>query len=260
MACITIWKFQTKDYQLCPTGRAKSIRGLGSRHSPIVMQITETQSTPHDHNIQVSKMARVVEKSELSAAERIAQLNSIDKVCTSSLAAFLPTLIACLKDVAKLLHSAGLAIKTLTSSALEADGSQGSQNQDMEQRKENFAAASGQYFSLLSSIDVRLRRQISALEAAEIIPSETTAKESQISPQTSGKATHTSNSLLPQPAVSSKDTITNGGLGNLDVSWLNCRNNKVEKEMEAELWEEALELVHKISETKAGNEVATTLQ
>ncbi|KAL9606265.1 MAG: hypothetical protein Q9179_000540 [Wetmoreana sp. 5 TL-2023] len=163
-------------------------------------------------------------------------------------------LITCLKDVAQLLHSAGLAIKTLTSSALEADESQGNQNQDIEQRKENFAAASGQYFSLLSSIDVRLRRQISALEAAEIIPSATTAKESQISPQTLSKATPMSNNLLPQPAVSSKDTVTNGGLGNLDVSWLNSRNNKIEEEMEAELWEEALELVHKMSEAKARND------
>ncbi|KAL8705768.1 MAG: hypothetical protein Q9201_001114 [Fulgogasparrea decipioides] len=200
------------------------------------MQVIETQSTPHAHNIQASKMAPTVEKSELSAADRIAQLNSIDR------------------DVAQLLHSAGLAIKTLTSSALEADESQGNQNQDIEQRKENFAAASGQYFSLLSSIDVRLRRQISALEAAEIIPSATTAKESQISPQTLSKATPMSNNLLPQPAVSSKDTVTNGGLGNLDVSWLNSRNNKIEEEMEAELWEEALELVHKMSEAKARND------
>ncbi|KAL8694988.1 MAG: hypothetical protein Q9218_000460 [Villophora microphyllina] len=175
-------------------------------------------------------MATTGEKPKPSAVERIAQLNDIDR------------------DVAKLLHSAGLAIKTLTSSALEEDEKPDTSDQSIAKRKERFAAASSQYFSLLSSVDVRLRRQISALEQAEILPSEVTAKES----QTSSDATsmHISGGSLPRTVGSSKDTTTNGGLGNLDVSWLNSRNNKVENDMEAELWEGAHHLVQKILEAK----------
>lgn len=60
-----------------------------------------------------------------------------------------------------------------------------------------------------------------------------------------------SNSPFPRPLASSKDPITNGGLGNLDISWLNSRNNKVEKEMEAELWAKAQDLVQTLSEVQA---------
>ena len=34
-----------------------------------------------------------------------------------------------------------------------------------------------------------------------------------------------------------------GGMGNLDIGWLNSRNGLVEKEMEAELWAQAEDLV-----------------
>lgn len=40
-----------------------------------------------------------------------------------------------------------------------------------------------------------------------------------------------------------KGAITGGALGSLDVGWLNSRNDNVGKEMEAELWEEAQQLV-----------------
>ncbi|KAL8733842.1 MAG: hypothetical protein Q9166_001830 [cf. Caloplaca sp. 2 TL-2023] len=165
-----------------------------------------------------------------NAKERIAQLSEIDR------------------DVAKLLQSAGLAIKTMTHVGPEVDGVQGDQIQSMEQRKESFVTASSQYFSLLSSIDVRLRRHISALEHAEIIPSEATARDSQTGVNALSSATKTSSSLFTRSAA--RDTVTNGGLGNLDVGWLNSRNNNVEKEMEAELWGEAHSLVQKTLETK----------
>ena len=34
-----------------------------------------------------------------------------------------------------------------------------------------------------------------------------------------------------------------GGMGNLDIGWLNSRNGLVEKEMEAELWAQAEDLI-----------------
>ena len=45
-----------------------------------------------------------------------------------------------------------------------------------------------------------------------------------------------------------KGAITGGGLGNLDIGWLNSRNDNVGKEKEAELWEEALCTVQKLEE------------
>ncbi|KAL9587510.1 MAG: hypothetical protein Q9212_000212 [Teloschistes hypoglaucus] len=181
-------------------------------------------------------MATAVEKLEPSAVERIAELNDIDQ------------------DVAQLLHSAGLAIKTLTTSTLAtgeySENLDQELDQDIGQRKERFSAASSQYFSLLASIDVRLRRQISALEKAQVIPSEASTKESQTDLDTATTLTRMSGGS-PSPLVgSSKDPIMNGGLGNLDVSWLNSRNNKVEKDMEAELWEGAHNLVQKTLEGK----------
>lgn len=40
-----------------------------------------------------------------------------------------------------------------------------------------------------------------------------------------------------------KGATTGGGLGSLDVGWLNSRNDNVGKGMEAELWEEARQLI-----------------
>lgn len=154
------------------------------------------------------------------------------------------------KDVAQLLHSAGLAVKTLTTSALATGETSENFDQDIGQRKESFSAASSQYFSLLASIDVRLRRQISALEKAQIIPSEASTKESQTDLDTATALTRMSGGSRSSLVGNSKDSIINGGLGNLDVSWLNSRNNKVEKDMEAELWEGAHNLVQKTLEGK----------
>lgn len=141
-----------------------------------------------------------------------------------------------------------------------SDGSQDIQPQSMEQRKETFVAASSQYFSLLSSIDVRLRRQISALEDAKIVPSEAVAKEPQTSLDVPATAMPMQNNNSPRATVvSSREIITNGGLGNLDIGWLNSRNSSVEKKMEAELWTEAHDLVKKTLEAKGRNSDADDL-
>ncbi|KAL8873127.1 MAG: hypothetical protein Q9174_001357 [Haloplaca sp. 1 TL-2023] len=173
---------------------------------------------------------------ELTASERVAQLNDIDR------------------DVAKLLHSAGLAVKALTSAVGGSDESgEEPSRYSLEQRQETFTAESSRYFSTLSSIDVRLRRQITALEKAAIMPSEINTKGSQTKMNIGEPTSYQSTSPSFRSQVSGKDTVSNGGLGNLDVSWLNSRNNKVEKEMEAELWDKAQELMQRLSEAKAGS-------
>lgn len=129
----------------------------------------------------------------------------------------------------------------------------------MDQRKESFAAATSSYFAILSSIDVRLRRQIYALEEAEILPADASAKDSQTNATLPPGIAPMGvlNAQPPRPA--SKGTITGWGLGSLDIGWLNSRHDHVRKEKEAELWEEAQKFVDKLSEerldTKQGTEV-----
>lgn len=41
-----------------------------------------------------------------------------------------------------------------------------------------------------------------------------------------------------------------GGLGNLDIGWLNSRNDNVDKEMEAELWKKASTFLAGLEENK----------
>ncbi|KMU78131.1 hypothetical protein CISG_06972 [Coccidioides immitis RMSCC 3703] len=97
-----------------------------------------------------------------SAADRIEQLNEIDR------------------DATKLLRAAGFAVQALTNIPLSNGGTKDSHSPSsksaLEAHQEAFKAASSQYFALLSSIDVRLRRQVYALEEASIIRPETTTK------------------------------------------------------------------------------------
>ena len=106
-----------------------------------------------------------------------------------------------------------------------------------EQQKSSFAAATSQYFSLLSSIDVRLRRQVYALEEADIIPTEAATKENQGSQSVSA---------ISSQVTKDRASTQTSGLGNLDVGWLNSRNDKVGKVMEVELWQQARNLVDEV--------------
>ena len=140
-----------------------------------------------------------------------------------------------------MLHSAGLAIKALTcQTSLSQEDSQAL----ISQRKESFTVATSEYFSLLSSIDVRLRRQVYALEEANIIQAETIPREVQSGASTQQALSVPGGGVNAPSSQSLKDRTvpTNGGLGNLDVGWLNSRNDKVGKEMEAECWEKAKDL------------------
>lgn len=144
----------------------------------------------------------------------------------------------------------------MTGSSPTRQDEAGSQALSIEQQKGNFRSAASEYFSLLSSIDVRLRRQVYALEEAEIIPAEA-VKEQQTSlavPSTFAALSNTQNSsTAKQPAVG-KNAQTGGGIGTLDVGWLNSRNDNVGKEMEAELWAQAEDFVRILEEKKTAED------
>lgn len=102
-------------------------------------------------------------------------------------------------------------------------------------------------------MDVNLRRQIYALEEADILPAEAVAKESPTSLAVPSAAqANTPNASPSRMGGGNREMITGGGLGNLDVGWLNSRNDNVGKEMKAELWEEAERFLSKLEERKSG--------
>jgi hypothetical protein len=122
----------------------------------------------------------------------------------------------------------------------------------LDQRKELFQQNTSEYFTLLSAIDVRLRRQIMALEEANILMPEHTARSGQAE-----KESQQSNLKVPGATESAKEgsKVSQGGLGGLDVGWLNSRKDVNGKEMEKELWARAREL---LEEEMASREKRTT--
>jgi len=140
-----------------------------------------------------------------TSADRIRQLNDVDQ------------------DVTKLIQAAGLAVQALTNSKHESSTST---NDSLESRKAAFKAATSQYFALLSSIDVRLRRQVYALEEASILAPDSASKASDAAGSGSGAAPGTINPL--------------------EISWLNSRKDTVGKDKEAELWAATREFITEV--------------
>lgn len=138
------------------------------------------------------------------------------------------------QDVAKLIHSAGLAIQALTNAKPSTPSSEVPDG-SLESHKAQFKDATQQYFALLSSIDVRLRRQVYALEEASV--------------------------LAPDPVSRTGDATGAGAAGGagagaasnpLDISWLNSRKDTVGKDKEAELWAAARGFVEQLDKSSNG--------
>lgn len=129
--------------------------------------------------------------------ENIRQLNDIDR------------------SVVQLMNHTATALNAVSN---QSDGSK--PETDSASQKEALHMATGSFLDALHGVDVKMKRQIMALEEAGII--NLAAQQKQEPGSTAGKA-----SLKPNGM---------GNVGNLDVGWLNSRGSKVEREMEAELW------------------------
>jgi hypothetical protein len=142
------------------------------------------------------------------------------------------------QNIAKLLKAAGEAVQALTKQSGESEEPESS----IENRKEAFKTAAAEYFKILSTVDVNLRRQIYALEEANIIPT---------GPLRDAGGTD---------ATTAKDRVIQGpgAMGNLDVGWLNSRSDKVGKDMEAELWAQTRELIDDLDIKDIFNGLKTT--
>lgn len=137
-----------------------------------------------------------------------------------------------------------MAIKALTNQSPDATDSTTDTEVTIDSQKESFTAATSQYFSLVSSIQVGLQRQIHALEEANILASGGAPIEID-DPDAKPPATDPRSGTLPEEKQKPKKLVyMGGGLGNFDVGWLNSRNDNVGKNMEAELWGKAEELMN----------------
>lgn len=122
-------------------------------------------------------------------------------------------------DVAAALTSASRAVSTLTTPSSSEEMSD-----TPEAQREAFAGSAQEFYSTLQGIAARLRRQAVALEEAGII--------------------------TPDAVREGGATVKNGGLGSFDVGWLNSRGNKVGRDKEAELVEEARDLLKDVLEKR----------
>lgn len=120
-----------------------------------------------------------------------------------------------IQDIIKLLTLANDTIQPLST----PDGASGpgagteANSAHTETQIAAFKEAMEGFMTTLLSVDVRLKRQIWGLEEAGLI----SLKES-------------------KPSGVSLEPNGVGDIGSLDVGWLNSRSNKVDRDMEAELW------------------------
>ena len=108
----------------------------------------------------------------------------------------------------------------------------------MEEQRKGFSAATRDYFGRLSSIDTKLRKQIYALEDAEIIPAEATIRSATASQKTSAGLVALKGGFA-KGNTADKPKNVGATLGNLDVGWLNSSNDSMKQKMKRELWEAA---------------------
>ena len=200
----------------------------------------------------------IMSQPTISSSDRIRELSTINA------------------DVAAMLSSAGNAINALTNrpSAIATNGdANGDADSDInmddedtdstrpiDTHKKAFTQHTTAYFTHLQAIMARLRRQVYALEEAGVITAEAPtlsaigssepAQQRNAPGQGAGfrRGPSGTGAATRQPAEEVERT-TNGGLGNLDVGYLNSRGNRVGLEKEAELVAEARTMLEEIVES-----------
>lgn len=164
----------------------------------------------------------------VTPADRIRELNDISS------------------GIAEMLKHMGQAINPLSPNAQEGDDSP-------EARKETFEEQSRAAFFGIQAFNARMKRQAYALEEAGIITAEASSLSATSTQQQAQGAAGGRGGRQTAP-VSEPERLTNGGLGNLDVGWLNSRGNQVGAEKEAELLHEAKALLQEELERKQASE------
>ncbi|KAI1342186.1 mediator complex protein-domain-containing protein [Xylariaceae sp. FL0016] len=141
--------------------------------------------------------------------ERMQQLNEIDK------------------SIVNLLLQSGEALAALSKpTTQDEDG-----DTIVKDRQDVFKDHMEQFLKTLQTVNVGMKRQILGLEEANIIS--LANKETPTTREEGGgvQATNTKNVSLEPDG--------DGKIGGLDVGWINSRSNKVENDMEVDLFQEA---------------------
>ncbi|KAK8062209.1 mediator complex protein [Apiospora hydei] len=148
--------------------------------------------------------------------ERMQQLADIDR----SIVSLLPTVAQALRSISK------------NDTTTEADTRMIS-NDDDSKDVTVFKESMDQFVRTLRSVDVRIKRQIGGMEEEGIVNLSGGDK--------SGE--QKSKSLQPDG---------HGRIGGVDAGWLNSRSNKVERDMETEIWGEIESLAALLAEGRSG--------
>ncbi|PNY23386.1 Uncharacterized protein TCAP_06678 [Tolypocladium capitatum] len=141
------------------------------------------------------------------------------------------------KSIVQLMNHAATALNALTTPATSSianpspDAAARKPALDPPAQMEAFRRATDSFLTTLHSVDVRMKRQVLALEEAGIVNLSNAPRQG-----TNGAVKA---SLQPNGV---------GTVGGLDVGWLNSRSTGVERGMEAELWQEALKFLEKQGE------------
>ncbi|EMD00178.1 hypothetical protein BAUCODRAFT_367515 [Baudoinia panamericana UAMH 10762] len=142
---------------------------------------------------------------EITPAERIRELNDISASLTETL------------------RHMSQAINALSPTAPNQENS-------VDARTEVFDEHSRAAYVGIQAFNAKMKRQAYALEEAGIIAAEA---------PTIVTVNPLQREISNASSTAGVEKITNGGLGNFDVGWLNSRGNKVGMEKEAELMQEA---------------------
>lgn len=173
-----------------------------------------------------------------SSAERIHELTEIDR------------------DITQILRHAGDAISTLASPALPADRGAEGTSQD------SFAAHTSAFYEKIQAVSARLRRQIYALQEADIIVGDPQLLEAHnlVAPPMPASSARPGAPGQMQLKADPPMAITNGGLGNFDVAWLNSRRDMVGKTKEQELLAQARERLESLVRARAQEEAGDAME
>lgn len=141
-------------------------------------------------------------------------------------------------DVTKILSTASEAIRTLTSTSAPSDGQTA-----LEATQKSFESKTVDYTVIAQSVTARLRRQIYALEEANIIPRRVLKPQAVVKSQPAPRQSYRPGQAVVAQRQDPPMVVTNSGLGKLDVGYLNSRSDTVGKQKEAELWAQARKLM-----------------
>ncbi|EQL00766.1 hypothetical protein G6O67_005083 [Ophiocordyceps sinensis] len=135
------------------------------------------------------------------------------------------------RSIAQLMNHTATALNALTTPASADPSADGASKPalDPPSQKDAFRSATDSFLTTLHNIDVAMKRQVLALEEAGIVNLSNAPRQ--------GPNSATAKASLKPNGV--------GTVGNLDVGWLNSRSSRVERDMEAELWQEAREFLER---------------